>query len=176
MPGSAALCSPDVAARRQNRSGNACRRAGWDRPPRPPSSKLLDAASLRFIAISGSTKAAGGIAILALLPPLGYALDETRTTLFLYESALQLVFAYPCRRISVIPRPNLGLHLAIGLGVLLQVATVLVAPLRTLLGLVPVSATLFALVTVLVLATWAVSELLGHVAPSLSRQPRQTRN
>lgn len=53
------------------------------RPPRAPSSKLLDAASLRFIAISGGSKAAGGVACCAALPQLGYSLDETRTTLLL---------------------------------------------------------------------------------------------
>ena len=35
------------------------------KPPRPPSSRLLDAASLRFIVIIGTAKAVGGIAILA---------------------------------------------------------------------------------------------------------------
>jgi Ca2+-transporting ATPase len=139
------------------------------RPPRPPSSKLLDQASLRFIAISGASKAAGGIAVLAVMPRFGFSLDETRTALFLYESALQLVFAYPCRRISVIPMPNIGLHLAIGLGVGLQVLTVLLAPLRTLLGLVPITAGVLGAVLLMVLVTWAIAEFLGHVAPG-SRQ------
>jgi P-type Ca2+ transporter type 2C len=135
------------------------------RPPRPPSSKLLDQASLRFIAISGTSKAAGGIAVLAAMPQIGFSLDETRTALFLYESAIQLVFAYPCRRISLIPMPNTGLHLAIGLGAALQALTVLLPPLRTLLGLVPISIGVFAAVMVMVLLTWAIAEFLGHVAP-----------
>ena len=66
-----------------------------NKPPRPPRSKLLDAASLRFIIISGTSKAFGGIAFLGAMPQLGFSLDETRTSLFIYESMLQLVFAYP---------------------------------------------------------------------------------
>jgi Ca2+-transporting ATPase len=136
------------------------------RPPRPPSSRLLDHASLRFINISGAAKAAGGIGVLAVMPGMGFSLDETRTALFLYESMLQLVFAYPCRRISVVPLPNIGVHLAVLLGVVLQAMTVLLPPLRTLLGLVPIGMGVFAAVMLLVLATWAVAEFLGHVPPS----------
>jgi hypothetical protein len=42
---------------------------------------------------------------------------------------------------------------------------VLLPPLRTLLGLVPIGAGVFAAVALMVLATWAVAEFLGHVAP-----------
>jgi magnesium-transporting ATPase (P-type) len=45
------------------------------RPPRPPGSKLLDAASLRLIAISAGAKAVGGIGLLAVMPWLGHSLD-----------------------------------------------------------------------------------------------------
>ena len=72
-----------------------------DRPPRAPTAKLLDAASLRFVVISAAAKAVVGVAIIAALPQLGSSLEETRTSLFLYESVLQLVFAYPSRRIGV---------------------------------------------------------------------------
>jgi P-type Ca2+ transporter type 2C len=135
------------------------------RPPRPPSSKLLDHASLRFIAISGAAKAASGIAVLGILPLLGFSLDETRTALFVFESMLQLVFAYSCRRVSAIPLPNVGLHLAIGLGVGLQVLTVLLPPLQTLLGLVPISASLLVAVLLAALLTWAMVEVLDRWLP-----------
>jgi Ca2+-transporting ATPase len=132
-----------------------------ERPPRPPSSKLLDEASLRFIAVSAAAKAAGGIAFLALMPAWSFSLEETRTTLFLYESILQLVFAYPCRRIGSVPLPNPGLHLALGLGVALQLLTVLFAPLRTLLGLVPLTPGVLATVIAATLLTWAIAEFVG---------------
>jgi len=140
------------------------------RPPRAPGSKLLDRASLRFIAVSGLAKAAGGVAVLVLMPRLGHSLDETRTALFLYESILQLVFAYPCRRISVTPLANVGLHLAIGLGVALQVAAVLAPPLRTMLGLVPIHAEVFAVIAGMVLITWAAAELMGDPGARMRRR------
>ena len=133
-----------------------------NKPPRPPSSRLLDAASLRFIVISGTAKAIGGIAFLAAMPQLGYSLEETRTSVFLYESMMQLAFVYPARRIGVVPLPNVWIHVAVGLGMALQASTVVLPPLRTLLGLVPVSAGIFAAITVAVLLTWVVAEFLGR--------------
>lgn len=130
------------------------------RPPRPPGSRLLDEASMQFIAISGAAKAASGIAVLMLMPRLGFSLDETRTALFLYESVVQLVFAYPCRRLSVAPLPNKGVHLAVAMGVALQAAAVALPYLRTLLGLVPIDLGVFAAIMLLALFTWAVAESL----------------
>ena len=144
-----------------------------NKPPRPPRSKLLDAASLRFIIISGASKAFGGIAILGAMPQLGYSLEETRTSLFIYESMLQLVFVYPSRRISVVPLPNVWIHLTVGLGLALQALTVIVPPLRTLLGLVPVSAAVFGTVVIAVLLTWAVAEFLGRREPMSSTSNSQ---
>ena len=134
------------------------------RPPRLPSSRLLDNDSLRFIAISGTIKASVGVGLLAAMPPLGFSLDETRTALFLYESMIQLVFAYPCRRVSVTPAPNVWIHLAVWLGMGLQALTVVLPPLRALLGLVPLGAGLFGCVIALVLMTWAMAELIGTKA------------
>ena len=47
---------------------------------------------------------------------------------------LQLVFAYPARRVSVHPLPNVWLGLAVGSGVALQVATVFLPPLPVDMG------------------------------------------
>jgi Ca2+-transporting ATPase len=132
------------------------------RPPRPPSSELLDRPLLDFIAVSGLAKAAGGITILGALPALGFALEEARTAVFLYESILQLVFAYPCRHIGIVPLPNRWLHVTVVLGVLLQLATVAFAPLRTLLGLVPLPLPLIAAILAGVLLTWGIAELLSR--------------
>jgi Ca2+-transporting ATPase len=130
-----------------------------DRPPRPPTAKLLDGASLRFVAVSAAAKALVGIGIIAALPLFGCSLEETRTSLFLYESVLQLVFAYPARRIGSQPRPNIWVHLAVWLGVALQGLTLVVAPLRALLGLVPISGTVFAIIMLAALLTWGLAEL-----------------
>jgi Ca2+-transporting ATPase len=136
-----------------------------DKPPRPPSLKLLDGPSLRFIVIGGIAKALGGIAFLGVMPQLGFSLEETRTSVFLYESIMQLVFAYPSRRIGVVPLPNIWIHLAVGLGVAFQGLTVLLPPLRTLLGLVPLGETVFAAIIASVLLTWAIAEYFGQRAP-----------
>ena len=135
------------------------------KPPRPPGSRLLDAVSLRFIVISGTAKAIGGIAVLAVMPQLGFSLEETRTSVFLYESMMQLVFVYPSRRIGVVPSPNVWIHVAVGLGMALQVSTIFLPPLRALLGLVPVSATILVAIMMAVMLTWAIAELLGRREP-----------
>ncbi len=150
-----------------------------DRPPRPSSAKLLDAASLRFVVTSAFTKALVGVAIIAALPLFGHSLEETRTSLFLYESVLQLVFAYPARRVGAAPLTNVWVHLAVWLGVALQALTLVVAPLRALLGLVPISGALFAGVLVAALSTWLLAELSDRWAIKLARiwprQPAKTR-
>jgi P-type Ca2+ transporter type 2C len=133
-----------------------------NRPPRPPTSKLLDQDSLRFIVISGAIKAGVGIGFLVLLPILGYGLEETRTAVFLYESIMQLAFVYPCRRISVIPLSNRWVHWAVGLGVVLQALTVLSPPLRAMLGLVPLSVDVFLAVTITVVVTWTMALMVSR--------------
>jgi Ca2+-transporting ATPase len=130
-----------------------------ERPPRPARARLLDAASLRFLVVSAAAKASVGLAIIAALPQLGHSLEETRTTLFVYESALQLVFAYPSRRIGARAVANVWVHLAVWLGVALQILTILIAPLRALLGLVPVGAGTLLAVMLAALLTWALAEL-----------------
>jgi Ca2+-transporting ATPase len=135
------------------------------RPPRPASERLLDADSLHFIVTSATVKAGVGIAFLGLLPVWGYAPEETRTVVFLYESLMQIVLAYPCRRVHLVPEPNVWVHLAVGLGCLLQVATVLLPPLRAFLGLAPLEPGLLGVVIVAVLASWVVSEFLWRWKP-----------
>ncbi len=136
------------------------------RPPRPASARLLDDPSLRFIVITGIAKALVGIAILLLLPRLGYSLDETRTSVFLFESMAQLVFAYPARKLNFVPLPNQALHLAVGLGLMLQVATVLVPGLRTLLGLELLDGAAATVVLAGVLLSWAAAEIISRSHPA----------
>ena len=62
----------------------------------------------------------------------------------------------------MVPLPNTWIHLTVGLGVILQALTVVVPPLRKLLGLVPVSAAVFSTIITAVLLTWAVAEFLGR--------------
>jgi len=129
-----------------------------NRPPRPPRSKLLDSAAINFIVVSATAKVIGGIAVFVAMPWFGHSMDETRTALFIYEAVLQLVFIYPVRRVGLPPAFNAWVHWAIGLGLVLQAMTLLFAPLRSLLGLVPLSGTALGAVLAAVLVTWAIAE------------------
>jgi len=130
--------------------------------PRKADGRLLDRQSVRFIVVSGLAKAFAGIALFLLLPFLGYTILATRTAVFLYESIAEVAFAYPSRRINLNPMRNTFLHLAVLASVLLQVLTVLVPALRTVLGLVPIDLIVAAIVTVGVLWSWGVAELVGR--------------
>ena len=129
-----------------------------NRPPRPPRSKLLDSAAINFILVSATAKVIGGIAVFVAMPWFGHSMDETRTALFIYEAVLQLVFIYPVRRVGLPPAFNAWVHWAIGFGLVLQALTLLFAPLRSLLGLVPLSAPALGAVLAAVLVTWAIAE------------------
>jgi Ca2+-transporting ATPase len=142
--------------------------------PRKADSKLLDAKSFRFIIETGFAKAFMGFALLIALPQIGYSLEAARTSVFLYESMAQLVFAYPARRLGVLPANNAVLHWAVGLGLVLQLATVFVPGLRTLLHLVPIDLTAFAIITGAVLASWGVAEAIGRWQLQDRRLPSAT--
>ncbi len=146
--------------------------------PRSPASPLLDRVSLRFILVTGFAKAIVGVAILLLLPRYAYSPEETRTAVFLYESLAQLVFAYPARRIGVLPLRNAALHAAIALGVGLQLLAIAVPTLRDLLALAPLDADALLVVAAGVLASWGVAEAIGRVRgqrPPRARQPEEGR-
>jgi Ca2+-transporting ATPase len=130
--------------------------------PRQPDGRLLDPQSIRFIVVSGIAKAFAGIVLFLLLPFLGYAILETRTAVFLYESIAEVAFAYPSRRIYLKPLRNTFLHVAVVASVVLQILTVLVPALRAVLGLVPIDPTVALMVTAGVLWSWGVAELVGR--------------
>ncbi|HMO79226.1 MAG TPA: HAD-IC family P-type ATPase [Pyrinomonadaceae bacterium] len=126
--------------------------------PRDPEEPLLDRPSIRFILSTGFFKALMGGVLLVFLPRLGYSLLATRTGVFLFESIVQLVMAYPSRKISVVPRSNILLHFAVILGTALQIATIYLTPLRTLLGLESLDIRAMALIFGAILITWAAAE------------------
>ena len=141
------------------------RRAGLlEQPPRPRDEPLLDRASLRFVVSTGLLKAAVAGLLLVLLPRLGAGLPDTRTAVFLYTAVAQLVFAYPARRVGGRPARSLVVHLAVVGGIALQLATVLLPPLRALLGLQPLDATGWLTVASAVAVTWGGAELAGRLA------------
>jgi hypothetical protein len=93
-----------------------------------------------------------------------FTLMETRTAIFLHATIGQLFYAYPARRINAPPRFNGALHLAVILGVGVQLLTVLLPGLRALLGLEPLTLEMLTLVSAAVLLTWGMAEAYSRFA------------
>jgi P-type Ca2+ transporter type 2C len=134
------------------------------RGPRDPQAPLLDRASLRFVLLAGVTQALIGGLLLAGLPRYGYGELSVRGALFLYATVSQLFYAYPARRLDARPGFNGVLLAAVAAGGVLQLLTVLLAPLRALLGLEPLTPELLLLVSAAVLLTWAAAEGFSRLA------------
>jgi len=141
------------------------------RPPRDPRAPLLDRASLRFIIVTGIFKALTGGVLLVGLPQLGYTALATRSAVFLYESLVQLVFAYPSRSVSVAPLTNVALHFVIGIEIVLGILTILMPSLRTLLGLQPLDGVAIGVVVLAVFISWAVAEIFRRIVLARSQTP-----
>jgi Ca2+-transporting ATPase len=132
--------------------------------PREPRAPLLDAASLRFIVIAGAISAVIGGVLLVLLPRYGYAIETSRTLLFMYASIGQLILVYAARRVITAPRINVALHAAVVLCVALQLLTVMMPSLRTLLGLDSPELLGFVWAGAAVLISWAAADLYTRIA------------
>jgi len=135
-------------------------------PPRSPRSPLLDRDSLRFIFMAGCTLAAIGGALLVMMPHLGFTSEQTRTAIFLQFTLGELLYAYPARRCGMRGADtgfNIGLHLSIALSAGLQLSTVLINPLRELLGLEPVTGGLIVIVATAVLLGWIAAEVSSQL-------------
>jgi Ca2+-transporting ATPase len=132
--------------------------------PRDPTAPLLDSASLRFILITGLIKALIGGLLLVLLPRYGFKLETTRSVVFLYAAIGQLVFAYPARGVHVRPLANAYLHLAVLLGIGIQMLTILLPGLRVLLKLEPLDLQALAWMAGGVLLSWSVAEVCSRLS------------
>jgi P-type Ca2+ transporter type 2C len=134
--------------------------------PRDPRAPLLDRESLRFVLTTGCAKALIGGALLVVAPLIGFSMMQTRTAIFLHMTIGQLFYAYPARRIYAPPQFNGALHVAVILGVVLQLLTALIPGLRLLLGLEPLTLEILTLVTAAVSLTWGVAEAYSRFALS----------
>ena len=132
--------------------------------PRAPKSPLLDRSSLYFVIFSGIIKAAAGGGLLVILPLFGYGAAAIRTVVFIFESLIQIFFVYPSRRIFVMPGFNPTLHLAVGIGAVIQILSIFVPFLRGLLGLTTLDAQALLIVSGAVFLTWAIAESYSRVA------------
>jgi len=132
------------------------------RKPRDPNAALLDRPALRFILLAGLTKASVSLALFVILPVMGFGLVLTRTAVFLYDSIAELLFAYPARRISSVPKRNVWLNTAVFGGIGLQILTILVPDFRILLGLEMPDLIILAVLTAAVLISWAIAEKINR--------------
>jgi len=133
-------------------------------PPRPRDRSLLDRKTMRFVVLDGFMKGALGLGLLVVLPRLGSSIAATGTCLFLYESVAKLLSAYPARKLGAHPERNPWLHASVLVGVALGLACIALAPMRSVLGLVPLSVRELSLVFALLTVTWGSGELAASIA------------
>ena len=127
--------------------------------PRSPSSPLLSRIDVHFILFAGLLKGGIGVFLFFLLPVMGYSGSSTQTSLFLFESLAQLAFVYPSRRIMASTTSNHILNVIIIASVILQVLTITLPGLRTMLGLVPLDGLSLGIVGICLLVTIVGAEI-----------------
>ncbi len=133
------------------------------RPPRATDGSLLDPGSTWFILSTGLMKGLVGVGLLVVGPLLGATLVAVQTAVFLYESVAKLVSAYASHRWSSRPKTNIVLHVCIGFAIALQIATLFVPGLRSLLGLTGLGPLDLLVLSAAIIATWAFAELMGYM-------------
>lgn len=129
-------------------------------PPRPPHAPLLDRLATKFIAADGLLKGGLGLLLLVLLPALGASLMQTATSVFLYEGVAKLLSMFPARRLHGQPTPNPWIIGASVVSITLQLAAVLLPPLRDVMGLVPLPTPYLGVVALALLTTLALGEVI----------------
>jgi Ca2+-transporting ATPase len=140
------------------------------RPPRDPRASLLDRPSLRFVLLSGTSKALVAFAILGLVPRLlGPSLAVAATANFIFMAAGQLLFAYPARRTALRPPSNPVLHVAIAISFVAQLPLVLVPALRSVFGTVPLPAAAWVWVAASVALAWGLAQTASRLLWSENR-------
>lgn len=132
-------------------------------PPRPPKAPLLDQKSLRFVLVSGSIKALCALALLGILPRLGYSLEATRSVAFHFMAIGQLFFAYPARHTHLFPLPNRWLHGAVLLGMAVQFGVGMLPASMLALDLVPLPLLLWGVLLGTALLAWGLTELTNRI-------------
>lgn len=127
-------------------------------PPRPPQSPLLEKNDLRFVLLVGSLSALVGLALLGLVPRLGFELDTARTVLFHFLAIKQLFLTYPSRHTFVQPSKNTILMWVVLLGIALQLLVGFLPTTARALGAVVLPLELWGLVIAASLLVWGLAE------------------
>jgi len=126
--------------------------------PRPANSPLLDRPSVRFVVAVGSMKALLALAVLGLLPLLGYSLEVTRATTFHFMAVGQLFLTYPARHTWMRPLANPYLHAAVVGGIAIQFAAASLPVVAGLLGNAAIPLELWGVVFGAALVSWGLAE------------------
>jgi P-type Ca2+ transporter type 2C len=129
-------------------------------PPRAADAPLLDRTASKFVLLDGAVKGGFGLALLVFLPKLGTSLAATATAVFVYEGVAKLLSMFPARRLEGRLLPNRFVLAASALSLGLQLACVVVPPLRGALGLVALDALELVVVALALLATFGLGELI----------------
>jgi Ca2+-transporting ATPase len=128
------------------------------RPPRPANSPLLDRESTQFVVGVGALKAVLALAVLGLVPRLGYELEVARATAFHFMAVGQLLMTYPSRHTWIRPLQNPYLQAAVVVGVGIQVAAASLPAMATLLGSAAIPLELWGLIFGGAFGAWGLAE------------------
>ena len=141
-------------------------------PPRPTDSPLLDRSSVRFIVATGHMKAALALAILGMVPRLGYDLDVARAVAFHFMAIGQLLLTYPSRHTWMRPLPNPYLHAAVIGGIGTQLVAAWLPVSANMLGHADIPIELWSMVFGFAFLAWALAEALAQLTWRAHRRAR----
>jgi Ca2+-transporting ATPase len=131
-------------------------------PPRPADSPLLDRPSMRFVVGAGTMKALLALAVLGLIPKLGYELEVARAVAFHLMAVGQLLLTYPSRHTWIRPLQNPLLHAAVVVGIAIQVVAASFPLSAGLLGNAAIPVELWGVVFGGALIAWGLAEALSR--------------
>jgi Ca2+-transporting ATPase len=141
-----------------------------EQPPRPADSALLDQPSTQFVVGVGVMKALLALAVLGVVPRLGYELEVARASAFHFMAIGQLLLTYPARHTRTMPLSNSILHGAVVLGICIQVATAFIPFTAALLGNATIPLELWGLVFAGAFIAWGLAEAISRFV--WNRAPR----
>ena len=115
-------------------------------------------------------KAALALAVLGLVPRLGYDLTVARAAAFHFMAIGQLLLTYPARHTGTRPLANPFLHAAVLAGLSVQIAAASLSWTAGLLGNARLPAELWAFVFSAALLAWAVAETISRLVWRADRE------
>jgi hypothetical protein len=108
-------------------------------------------------------KAALALAVLGVIPRLGYDLEVARATAFHFMAIGQLLLTYPSRHTATRPLTNPYLHAAVVAGMGVQVAAASLPLTAGLLGNARLPIELWGFVFAGALLAWALAEMISRL-------------